>query len=152
MKKHLYEIKRLDIPAYLKWWFIRYRSAGTLSEVLENLTSPITLTNALKRRFKIFEIGGNSEQENYTGVQAMYKYQNGVSVYAFGEIGDTTTLAVLNNNGMKPLTGQTGRCRYVCKVKPSTTYYFKAITSTYAYRIYSIEGETLTLQKLRKLE
>lgn len=63
MKKHLYEIKRLDIPAYLKWWFIKYRNAGTLSEILENLTSPITLTNSLKRRFKIFEIGGNSVQD-----------------------------------------------------------------------------------------
>lgn len=62
MKKHLYEIKRLDIPAYLKWWFIKYRNAGTLSEVLENLTSPITLQNSLRRKFKIFEIGGNSVQ------------------------------------------------------------------------------------------
>lgn len=67
MKKHLYEIKRLDIPAYLKWWFIKYRNAGTLSEVMENLTSPITLLDSLRRKFKIFEIGGNSEQETFTG-------------------------------------------------------------------------------------
>ena len=62
MKKHLYEIKRLEIPAYLKWWFIKKKFAGTLSEVLENLTSPITLQNSLRRKFKIFEIGGNSVQ------------------------------------------------------------------------------------------
>ena len=67
MKKHLYEIKRLDIPSYLKWWFIQYKFGGTLSEVMENLTSPITLTDSLKRKFKIFEVGGNSEQESYSG-------------------------------------------------------------------------------------
>lgn len=63
MKKHLYEVKRLDIPAYLKWWFIKYRNTGTLSEILENLASPITLTDSLKRKFKIFKIGGNSVQD-----------------------------------------------------------------------------------------
>ena len=63
MKKHLYEIKKLKIPAYLKWWFIQKKFSGTLSEIMENLSSPITLTDSLKRRFKIFKIGGNSIQD-----------------------------------------------------------------------------------------
>ena len=63
MKKHLYEIKKLEIPAYLKWWFIQKKFSGILSEIMENLSSPITLTDSLKRRFKIFKIGGNSIQD-----------------------------------------------------------------------------------------
>lgn len=76
MKKHLYEIKRLDIPAYLKWWFIQKKFSGTLSEVLENLTSPITLTNSLKRKFKIFEIGGNSVQDGEPSPETQVPIQN----------------------------------------------------------------------------
>ena len=76
MKKHLYEIKKLEIPAYLKWWFIQKKFSGTLSEILENLTSPITLTDSLKRRFKIFKIGGNSVQDGEPSPETQVPIQN----------------------------------------------------------------------------
>lgn len=118
MKKHLYEIKRLDIPAYLKWWFIKYRNAGTLSEVLENLTSPITLLDSLRRKFKIFEIGGNSEQETFTGVQA-FDYENsailGMTKIADGYNVEGTSAWKSGNVtvlGLKPNTNYTFYCLF----------------------------------------
>ena len=76
MKKHLYEIQRSKLPSYLKWWFIKYKHAGVLSEVMENLTSPITLQVSLRRKFKIFQISGNSVQDGEPSPETLVPNQN----------------------------------------------------------------------------
>lgn len=62
MARFLYPIRKLKVKPWIKYWLIK-RTAGVLSEVMENLTSPITLTDSLRRKFKIFQIGGNSVQD-----------------------------------------------------------------------------------------
>lgn len=75
MSRFLYPIRKLKVKPWIKYWLIK-RTAGVLSEVLENLTSPITLTNSLRRKFKIFEVGGKSEQESYQGTNMLVPSQN----------------------------------------------------------------------------
>lgn len=132
MKKHLYEIKRKNIPSYLKWWFIRYKHAGVLSEVLENLTSPITLQNSLRRKFKIFQIGGNSVQDGEPTLETTVSIQN-VTGNVHVKVQNKNLLNLLNSeqggidaNGNYITSNSNWRANQYIEVKPSTTYTFSA--------------------------
>ena len=153
MKKHLYEIKRLDIPAYLKWWFIKKKFAGTLSEVMENLTSPITLTNGLKRKFKIFEIGGNSIQDGTPSPTNPVPIQNvgdNVNIYHIEDQEPFTINGIewsVNNNIIHArgtaTTDSSTRARIPFDMTGKVgTFSFKAKEGTYVYCRVEKNGST----------
>lgn len=62
MSKFLYPIYKLNIESYKKWWLYHKKAGGgTLSEILEGFS--FNLENTLNRKFKLFEIEGNSVQD-----------------------------------------------------------------------------------------
>lgn len=63
MSKFLYPIYKLKTKSYIKWW-LYYKKAGgsgVLSEILQGFS--FNLENTLNRKFKLFEIEGNSVQD-----------------------------------------------------------------------------------------
>ena len=78
MSKFLYPIYNLpneykqdldvrELPLYMKWWLYNHYKVnhGALSDIL--IGTHFTLIDTLKRKFKIFEIQGNSTQVQLTG-------------------------------------------------------------------------------------
>lgn len=63
MSKFLYPIYKLNIESYKKWWLYHKKAGGSgvLSEILEGFS--FNLENTLNRKFKLFEIEGNSTQD-----------------------------------------------------------------------------------------
>lgn len=63
MSKFLYPIYKLNIESYKKWWLYHKKAGGSgiLSEILEGFS--FNLENTLNRKFKLFEIEGNSVQD-----------------------------------------------------------------------------------------
>lgn len=66
MNKYLYKIKDLDIPTWVKYWFLKRSKINfDLSEIL-NGTS-FDLTDTVNKKLHLINIYGNSEQETTTG-------------------------------------------------------------------------------------
>lgn len=63
MSKFLYPIYKLNIESYKKWWLYHKKAGGSgiLSEILEGFS--FNLADTLNRKFKLFEIEGNSTQD-----------------------------------------------------------------------------------------
>ena len=63
MSKFLYPIYKLKTKSYIKWWLYHKKAGGSgiLSEILEGFS--FNLENTLNRKFKLFEIEGNSVQD-----------------------------------------------------------------------------------------
>lgn len=63
MSKFLYPIYILKTKSYIKWWLYHKKAGGSgiLSEILEGFS--FNLENTLNRKFKLFEIEGNSVQD-----------------------------------------------------------------------------------------
>ena len=63
MSKFLYSIYKLNIESYKKWWLYHKKAGGSgiLSEILQGFS--FNLENTLNRKFKLFEIEGNSVQD-----------------------------------------------------------------------------------------
>ena len=63
MSKFLYPIYKLNIESYKKWWLYHKKAGGSgiLSEILQGFS--FNLENTLNRKFKLFEIEGNSVQD-----------------------------------------------------------------------------------------
>lgn len=63
MSKFLYPIRKLKIEPWIKYWLINKTRGeqGTLSEIIEG-TSPLTLANSIKKKFHLFNVGGNTKQ------------------------------------------------------------------------------------------
>lgn len=63
MSKFLYPIYKLKTKSYIKWWLYHKKSgeSGILSEILQGFS--FNLENTLNRKFKLFEIEGNSVQD-----------------------------------------------------------------------------------------
>lgn len=63
MSKFLYPIYKLNIESYKKWWLYHKKAGGSgiLSEILQGFS--FNLENTLNKKFKLFEIEGNSVQD-----------------------------------------------------------------------------------------
>lgn len=63
MSKFLYPIYKLNIESYKKWWLYHKKAGGSgiLSEILQGFS--FNLEDTLNRKFKLFEIEGNSVQD-----------------------------------------------------------------------------------------
>lgn len=63
MSKFLYPIYKLKTKSYIKWWLYHKKAGGSgvLSQILEGFS--FNLENTLNRKFKLFEIEGNSVQD-----------------------------------------------------------------------------------------
>lgn len=63
MSKFLYPIYKLKTKSYIKWWLYHKKAGGSgiLSEILQGFS--FNLENTLNRKFKLFEIEGNSVQD-----------------------------------------------------------------------------------------
>lgn len=105
MSKFLYPIYKLKTKSYIKWWLYHKKAGGSgiLSEILEGFS--FNLENTLNRKFKLFEIEGNSEQETTTG-------KNRVDVTS-GTTNIPSTLTLTQNaDGTLALNGNTGGTLY----------------------------------------
>lgn len=81
MSKFLYPIYKLKTKSYIKWWLYHKKAGGSgiLSEIL--LGFSFNLENTLNRKFKLFEIEGNSVQDGSPSPD------NEVPIYSSGDNG-----------------------------------------------------------------
>lgn len=79
MSKFLYPIYKLNIESYKKWWLYHKKAGGSgiLSEILQGFS--FNLENTLNRKFKLFEIEGNSVQDGTPSPD------NEVPIYSAGD-------------------------------------------------------------------
>lgn len=79
MSKFLYPIYKLNIESYKKWWLYHKKAGGSgiLSEILQGFS--FNLANTLNRKFKLFEIEGNSVQNGTPSPD------NEVPIYSAGD-------------------------------------------------------------------
>ena len=79
MSKFLYPIYKLNIESYKKWWLYHKKAGGSgiLSEILQGFS--FNLENTLNRKFKLFEIEGNSVQDGSPSPD------NEVPIYSAGD-------------------------------------------------------------------
>ena len=81
MSKFLYPIYKLKTKSYIKWWLYHKKAGGSgiLSEILEGFS--FNLADTLNRKFKLFEIEGNSTQDGTPSPD------NEVPIYSAGDNG-----------------------------------------------------------------
>ena len=94
MSKFLYPIYKLNIESYKKWWLYHKKAGGSgiLSEILQGFS--FNLENTLNRKFKLFEIEGNSVQDGSPSPN------NEVPILSSGDnenIFDTSLLPITKN-------------------------------------------------------
>ena len=58
------DYQKQELPLWVKWWLLG-KAGRELSEILTG--SEFTLLNTVARKFKIFELGGRTEQEQLEG-------------------------------------------------------------------------------------
>lgn len=129
MSRFLYPIRRLKVMPWIKYYLIK-RTAGTLSEVMENLTSPITLTGSLRRKFHIFEIGGNSVQDGTPTPESPIPIQNvGDNINLFNKDTENILNAYADFTTSKITTSVNSKLAYL-EITGGKTYTVSKILST----------------------
>lgn len=99
---YIREFEKRELPRYIKWWLYQSylrKHTQKLSDILTG--SNFTLENTVARKFNIFEVQGNTEQEQLTGIQLFNK--NGTEGY-----NNYATLTVLDT-GVKATSSESGR-------------------------------------------
>lgn len=100
MSKFLYPIYKLKIDNYKKWWLYHKKAGGggVLSDILEGFS--FTLDNSLSRKFKIFEILGNSIQDGEPSPENEVPIlSSGDNVNLFDKTAITDNTSINNNTG-----------------------------------------------------
>ena len=130
MSKFLYPIYKLKTKSYIKWWLYHKKAGGSgvLSEILEGFS--FNLENTLNRKFKLFEIEGNSVQDGTPSPD------NEVPIESAGDNGSITEKILNKNwntsplqdgsltNGLPDTNYETCRTKDFIDIKPSTNYAF----------------------------
>jgi len=137
MSKFLYPIYKLKTKSYIKWWLYHKKAGGSgvLSEILEGFS--FNLENTLNRKFKLFEIEGNSVQDGSPSPD------NEVPILSSGDNGsinekiqtrnlfDKNNIIIgkrLDGSGLPIVTDNDYfTTNYFIEVKPNTIYHLTSI-------------------------
>lgn len=128
--KHFYQIFKLKIKPWIKYWLIKQTEfKGVLSDILEGIS--FYLTDSLNMKFKMFKIYGRTTQESTTGRN---KFDQS-SVTKLIKNGTASTNGITNQNGIITISytnGQHGRYAmdYLIPItEGQATVFFKALLS-----------------------
>lgn len=130
MSKFLYPIYKLKTKSYIKWWLYHKKAggSGTLSEILEGFS--FNLENTLNRKFKLFEIEGNSVQDGTPSPD------NEVPIYSAGDdeniIDINRTLGTPSNTGYDNTNKRTFDVTTLIKFLTANNYYNAGVQIDYS--------------------
>ena len=125
MSKFLYPIYKLNIESYKKWWLYHKKAGGSgiLSEILQGFS--FNLENTLNRKFKLFDVEGNSVQDGSPSPD------NEVLIESAGDNG-TINEKIQNKNLIANLN-KVGNNVYINTTSGLAPYMFEAGTYTLSY-------------------
>jgi len=76
MNKYIFPIIKWKIKPWLKYYILNKSATSyPLSEITTG-TSPLTLSNSVRKKFNIFNVGGNTKQQSYTGKNLLNVSEN----------------------------------------------------------------------------
>lgn len=97
MNKYLYKIKDLEIPPWIKYWFLRKSKINfDLSQILSGTS--FDLENSVNKKLHLINVYGNSEQETRSG-------KNRIKLIAGGSDARNGITATVNNDLSITLNG-----------------------------------------------
>lgn len=130
MSKFLYPIYKLKTKSYIKWWLYHKKAGGSgvLSEILQGFS--FNLENTLNRKFKLFEIEGNSVQDGTPSPD------NEVPIYSAGDneniIDINRTLGTPSNTGYDNTNKRTFDVTTLIKFLTANNYYNAGVQIDYS--------------------